>query len=119
MVVTINNTSDHCLWMYPLDEWEQVEKKINNLSSFNKQHIWLKRFFVGYAADVEMDKTGRGLLPPSLREFARLDKEIYFIGQGQKFEIWSAKDWEASCNSWMNEVRPDEPPSPEMEELQL
>ena len=119
MVVTVNNTSDHCLWMYPLDEWEQVERKINNLSSFNPQHVRLKRFFVGYASDVEMDKTGRILLPPSLREFARIDKEVYFIGQGNKFEIWSAKDWASSCDLWLNQSDVDEPPSSEMEVLQL
>ena len=119
MVVTVNNTSDHCLWMYPLDEWEQVERKINNLSSFNPQHVRLKRFFVGYAADVDMDKTGRVLLPPSLREFARIEKEVVFIGQGNKFEIWSAKDWEASQDSWLNQAGVDEAPSPEMEVLQL
>ena len=119
MVVTVNNTSDHCLWMYPLDEWEQVEKKINNLSSFNPQHVRLKRFFVGYASDVDMDKTGRVLLPPSLREFARIDKEVYFIGQGNKFEIWSGKDWEVSQAAWLNQAGVDEIPSPEMEVLQL
>lgn len=119
MVVTVNNTSDHCLWMYPLDEWEQVERKINNLSSFNPQHIRLKRFFVGYASDVDMDKTGRVLLPPSLREFARIEKEVYFIGQGNKFEIWSAKDWEASQEAWLNQAGVDEAPSAEMEVLQL
>ncbi len=119
MVVTVNNTSDHCLWMYPLDEWEQVERKINNLSSFNPQHVRLKRFFVGYAYDVEMDKTGRVLLPPSLREFAGIDKEVYFIGQGNKFEIWSAKQWEASRDVWLNQGDIDEAPSPEMEVLQL
>lgn len=119
MVVTVNNTSDHCLWMYPLDEWERVEKKINELSSFQPQHVKLKRFFVGYATDVEMDKTGRILLPPTLREFARIDKEAYFNGQGNKFEIWSAKDWMVSNEGWLDHPDDDAGPTPEMEVLQL
>lgn len=119
MVVTVNNTSAHCLWLYPLDEWERVEKKINELSSFHPQHIRLKRFFVGHATDVEMDKTGRILLPPVLREFAHIDKELVFIGQGSKFEIWNAKDWEASCDSWMDGEIEDVGPTSEMEVLQL
>ncbi len=119
MVVTVNNTSEHCLWMYPLDEWERVEKKINDLPSFQPQHVRLKRFFIGYAADVEMDKTGRILLPPSLRSFARIDKELYFIGQGHKFEIWSAKDWEESCDKWLDASSDATEPTPDMEILQL
>ncbi|MEE9447948.1 MAG: division/cell wall cluster transcriptional repressor MraZ [Arenicellales bacterium] len=119
MVITVNNTKEHCLWMYPLDEWEKVEKKINDLPSFQPEHARLKRFFVGYASDVEMDKTGRILLPPSLRSFARIEKEIYFIGQGNKFEIWSAKDWEASCDSWINQEGEGDVPTPEMQVLQL
>ena len=118
MVVTVNNESEHCLWLYPMDEWERVEKKVNELSSFKPQHAKLKRYFIGYASDVDMDKTGRILLPASLREFARLDKQAYIVGQGNKFEIWSARDWESGCEEWVD--RPDDSmPTPEMEVLQL
>lgn len=119
MVVTVNTTSDHCLWMYPLDEWEQVEKRVNELPSLKPEHIRFKRYFIGYASDVEMDKTGRILLPPSLRDFARIEKEIHFIGQGNKFEIWNSKDWESGCDDWLNQPAEDVVPTPDMEELQL
>lgn len=119
LVVTVNTTSDHCLWMYPLDEWENVEKQVNQLPSLNPKHIKFKRYFLGYASDVEMDKTGRILLPPSLRTFARIDKEIHLIGQGNKFEIWNSSDWEAGCDDWLNQSAEDIVPTPDMEELQL
>ena len=119
LVVTVNTTSDHCLWMYPLDEWENVEKQVNGLPSLNPKHIKFKRYFLGYAADVEMDKTGRILLPPSLRAFARIEKEIHLIGQGNKFEIWNSADWEAGCDDWLNQAAEDIVPTPDMEELQL
>ena len=119
MVVTVNTTADHCLWMYPLDEWENVEKQVNNLPSLNPKHVKFKRYFLGYAADVEMDKTGRILLPPSLRTFARIEKEIHLIGQGNKFEIWNSVDWEAGCDDWLNQSAEDIVPTPDMEELQL
>ncbi len=119
MVVTVNTTSDHCLWMYPLDEWERIEVRINDLPSLNPQHVKLKRFFLGYATDVAMDKTGRILLPPPLREFARIEKETYFNGQGNKFEIWSDEDWQASRDDWLAHPDSDAGPSPEMEVLQL
>ena len=52
MVVTVNNTQEHCLWLYPLDEWEIVEQKIVSLPSFDPQHQKLKRFLLGYATDL-------------------------------------------------------------------
>jgi MraZ protein len=119
MVVTVNGTADNCLWLYPLDVWEQVEKQVNKLSSMKPEHVKFKRFFVGYAADVEMDKTGRILLPPTLREFARIDKLIQFVGQGNKFEIWNASDWGADCEDWLMQSAKDIVPTPDMEELQL
>jgi MraZ protein len=119
MVVTVNGTADNCLWLYPLDVWEQVERQVNKLSSMKPEHVKFKRFFVGYATDVEMDKTGRILLPPTLREFARIDKLIQFVGQGNKFEIWNASDWETDCEDWLMQSAKDLVPTPEMEELQL
>jgi len=83
------------------------------------EHVKFKRFFVGYASDVEMDKTGRILLPPSLREFARIDKQIHFVGQGSKFEIWNSSDWETDCENWLTQSAKDIVPTPDMEELQL
>ena len=50
MVVTVNNTKEHCLWLYPMDEWEKVEQKIVDLPSFNPQHQKLKRFLLGLPA---------------------------------------------------------------------
>jgi MraZ protein len=118
LVVTVSTTADHCLWMYPLDEWERVEKQINQLG-MKPEHIRFKRHFIGYASDMEMDKTGRMLLSPSLREFARIEKEIYLVGQGNKFEIWNARDWETGCDDWLNQSAEDIASTPDMEALQL
>ncbi len=119
MVVTINNTSEHCLWLYPMDEWEQVERKISELPSFHVGHQNLKRFILGYASDIDMDKNGRILLPAPLREFAHLDKSIYLVGQGNKFEIWSEELWTAKCNQWLQGENSFENLSEEMARLTL
>ena len=74
LVVTVNNTQEHCLWLYPIDEWERVEEKIVSLPSFNPQHQKLKRFLLGHASDVEMDGSGRILLPAPLRDFAMMKR---------------------------------------------
>ena len=119
MVVTVNNTKEHCLWLYPMDEWKEVEKKIVSLPSFNSEHQKLKRFLLGYASDVDMDGSGRILLPAPLREFAMMDKTVFLVGQGNKFEIWSEELWEAKRAQWLGEELDMENLSIEMEQLSL
>jgi len=119
LVVTVNNTREHCLWLYPMDEWEQVERKVVALPSFDPNHQKLKRFLIGYASDVEMDKSGRILLPAPLREFAMLNKAVYLVGQGNKFEIWSEELWNIRCGQWLKEEMELGNMSAEMEQLSL
>jgi MraZ protein len=119
MVATVNNTKEHCLWLYPMDEWEIVEKKIVALPSFNPDHQKLKRFLLGYASDVDMDGSGRILLPAPLREFAMMTKSILLVGQGNKFEIWSEELWAARRSQWLQEEFDTESLSVEMEQLSL
>ena len=119
LVVTVNNTRENCLWLYPLDEWERVEQKVVNLPSFDPNHQKLKRFLIGYASDVEMDKSGRILLPSPLRDFAMLDKAIYLVGQGNKFEIWNDELWAKKCSQWMQEDMEIENMSTELEQISL
>lgn len=119
MVVTVNNFKDRCLWLYTMDEWEVVEKKIVNLPSFEPNHQKLKRFLIGYASDVEMDKSGRILLPALLRDFAVMTKEVFLVGQGNKFEIWSEDFWNARRSQWLDEELDLEKMSLEMEQLSL
>lgn len=119
MVVTVNNTKENCLWLYPLDEWELVEQKIVALPSFDANHQRLKRFLLGYASDVEMDGSGRILLPAPLREFAVMTKAVLLVGQGNKFEIWSEQLWNARRSQWLQEDMDLENLSVEMEQLSL
>lgn len=119
MVITVNNTKEHCLWLYPMDEWERVETKIVALPSFDPNHQKLKRFLIGYATDVEMDNSGRILLPATLREFAVMTKSVLLVGQGNKFEIWSEELWNARRSQWVEEDIDIEKLSVEMEQLSL
>jgi len=69
------------------------------LPSFNATSRKLARILVGTASDLDMDSAGRILLPAPLRERARLDKDVVLVGQGNKFEIWSAADWESQIDA--------------------
>lgn len=97
LVLTLDPSN--CLSLYPFPDWEPIERKLNSLSSFNPLYARLRRSIVGNAVDVEMDSAGRILLPPLLREKARLEKDLMLVGQGNKFEIWNAAEWEAQYGS--------------------
>lgn len=99
MVLTVDR--DHCLLLYPLPEWEDIERKLVKLPSFNKQARRLQRLLVGHATECELDAAGRILLPPPLREFASLNKSVVLIGQGNKFEIWDEATWNARRSEWL------------------
>jgi len=88
-----------CLLIYPQPVWEPIEQKLNSLSSFNPQTRSLQRLLVGNACDVEMDGAGRILVPPSLRAFAGLSKEVVLVGQGAKFELWDSEKWNLQMES--------------------
>ena len=118
-VITVNNTKEHCLWLYTMDEWEKVEQKLVNLPSFNPNHQKLKRFLLGQASDVDMDKSGRILLPAHLRDFAAMTKAVFLVGQGNKFEIWSEPLWNAKQAQWLEEDMDPDQVSTEMEQLIL
>ena len=79
---------------FPLFEWEKFEEKISRMSRFDPRVIRLKRFFVSGAVECRVDSHGRITLPPYLREYAGINKEIYWIGLGDSIEIWSSKRWE-------------------------
>lgn len=82
-----------CLLLYPSGAWAPIEEKIMALPSFEKQSSALQRLLVGHAEDLEMDASGRLLVSAVLRNFASLDKEVMFVGQGTHFELWSADAW--------------------------
>ncbi len=118
LVVTVNIT-ERALWLYTLPVWEQIEAKVSALPQFDRNTAMLKRFLLGYASDVDLDASGRVLLPPSLREVAQLDKRVVLAGQGNKFEIWAEEKWAAQRDEWMSEGLGEGPLLLELESLSL
>ena len=99
LVVTIDR--DLCLLIYPLTDWEEIQRKLMRLPTLNEHARRLQRLMVGYATDVELDGHGRLLLPPTLREFAHLDRNAMLIGQGNRFELWDEARWEERREQWL------------------
>lgn len=118
LVVTVDR--DHCLLLYPMPEWEDIERKLVKLPSLNKQARRLQRLLIGHATEVELDSHGRILVPPPLRDFAALDKRVVLIGQGNKFEVWNEETWNERRDEWLSEAAAEEGELPvELESLSL
>ncbi len=101
MIVTVDK--DHCLLVYPLPDWEELERKLVRLPSMNKIARRIVRIMVGYATEVDLDTNGRILVSRELRNFASLDKQAMLIGQGNKFELWDEEIWNQKRDEWLNE----------------
>ena len=102
IVVTID-TGEKCLLLYPLYEWEIVQRKLEGLPNIVENARRLQRLLIGHATDIELDGQGRILLPAMLRDFASLEKKLVLVGQGNKLEIWSADHWQARMDDWLSD----------------
>jgi MraZ protein len=102
LVVTID-TDQPCLLIYPLNEWELIEEKIEALPSFNPTTRRIQRLLIGHATDIEVDTNGRMLLSNPLREYAQLGKKVVLIGQGKKFELWDEVLWSQRMGEWLGD----------------
>lgn len=89
LVVTYNPYEQGCLWLYPVDAWEQVRDQVNALPNAKKVHRALQLKLVGAATFVDVDANGRLLLPASHRNAAGIEKKAVLLGMGGKFELWS------------------------------
>ncbi len=82
-----------CLLLYPAPAWEPIRAKILAAPSLEAQSAKLRRLLVGFAVDLEMDSAGRLLVAPELRQYAGLEKDVWLVGQGSHFELWSDAGW--------------------------
>ncbi|VXC49177.1 Transcriptional regulator MraZ [Pseudomonas sp. 9AZ] len=98
LIVTID-AIDPCLCVYPLSEWELIEAKLRELASFREENRRLQRLLIGNAVDLELDASGRFLVPPRLREYAKLDKRAMLVGQLNKFQLWDEDAWNAVADA--------------------
>jgi len=88
-VVLTAHTENRCLHLFPEPQWQEILPKIEALPSFNKISRRAKLLLMGHACPLELDSNGRILVPPTLREYASLEKKLMLVGQGKGMELWS------------------------------
>jgi MraZ protein len=98
---------DPCLHLYPMRAWEEFEKKVSELPSLDPNAVRFRRMYVSAAVECELDKAGRVLVPPHLRERVELDKdkgEALWAGMGRILELWSRARWDAALTMSAGEM---------------
>ena len=95
---------DGCLYGYAGEEWSAFEEKLGTLPITNKNSRQFTRFFLAGAAECELDKQGRILIPGVLREFAGLEKDVVLVGVASKIEIWSKERWDEVNGDYENDM---------------
>jgi transcriptional regulator MraZ len=96
---------DPCLHLYPMRAWEELEDKIANLPSFDPNIVRFRRLYLSAAIECELDKAGRVLVPPALRDRATLVKDVLWAGMGRTIELWSKEKWQAELELGPEEQR--------------
>ena len=87
---------DRCLHLYPMKAWEELEAKIAEMPQFDPNVVAFRRLYLSAAVECELDKQGRILIPPSLRDHAELEKDVLWAGMGRTAELWSKERWQSA-----------------------
>ena len=102
-----------CVLLYPEPAWEPIRAKVMAFPSLDRQSNLWKRLLVGFAQDTEPDSAGRLLIPPELRDFAQITRQVMLVGQGSHFEIWDLEQWKKQLESLRSGGSPNLPPGME------
>lgn len=90
---------ENCLFLYSLSEWERISNELSKIPLSSKESRYFLRIWFSSAVEIEVDTYGRFLIPAEFRKFAKLNKEIFFIGVYNRVEIWDKDVWEEYKNS--------------------
>ncbi|MCC7202694.1 MAG: division/cell wall cluster transcriptional repressor MraZ [Nitrospirae bacterium] len=94
-LILIKDLVDRCIAAYTPDGWEDLTMKIQKASSLAEEVKAFRRLMFSEAEDCVIDKQGRILIPPRLREYASLEKEVLVAGvENNKIEFWNPQMWE-------------------------
>ncbi len=91
--VVVTHGLDQCLFVYTQKEWEQFSQKMSELSMGQADTRAFARFMLSSAVEVDIDKSGRVLLPEFLRQHADLEENVIVAGVHNRVELWNEKAW--------------------------
>ena len=93
-LLMLTRAIDNCLWLFPIEEWTRISQNVmENTSPFDPKARLIQRRIIAPAQEVEVDKSGRINVPPTLREVACLKKETIILGIKRYIEIWDESEY--------------------------
>ena len=98
---------EHCLMVYPVQAWEPIRARLAAMPGMDAARSKLRRLLMGMATEETPDASGRVLLAPAQRNWANLEKQVWLVGQGSHFELWSDAEWQRQ-QAAMEEITPEE-----------
>lgn len=103
--IILTRTFQKCLVLYPLDQWLNFEQKVAALPQFDPHVQQLKRVYIAGAVECSLDSHGRILVPQSMREFAKLEREVVWVGQLGTMELWAGDRWQSAIEEAMHDPK--------------
>jgi MraZ protein len=97
--IVLTSALDPCLVAYAMPEWAAFEERLGKLPQFDRAVQRVKRLYVSGAVECEVDDSGRILVPPTLRDHARLAKDVVWAGMGRYAELWDQDAWRANFDT--------------------
>lgn len=85
---------DKCLWVFTDEEYRRLAERLKAQPMLDQSTLLLQRFFSASAVDSTADGQGRVAIPPNLREYAAIDKEVMIVGAETRLEIWNKQRWD-------------------------
>ena len=90
----ITKGQEHCLYVFPMDRWQDEVDKVSRLPRTDRRARNFARSFFAAASDQRLDKQGRVVVPEGLRRFASLNKDVTVVGVAERIEVWATEVWE-------------------------
>ncbi|MEE8497116.1 MAG: division/cell wall cluster transcriptional repressor MraZ [Acidimicrobiia bacterium] len=96
--LVVTKGQERCLYVFPIDRWEEEVEKVNRLPRTDRRSRNYARSFFGAASDQMLDGQGRVQVPQSLRDYAGFTKDVVVVGVADRVEIWNAESWAANSS---------------------
>lgn len=102
--VILTRTFDKSLELYPVDRWTAFEEKVRSLPQFEPSVKQLMRVYVAGAVECSLDSHGRLLIPQPMRQWGGLEREVVWVGQLDKAQLWAKNRWDAAVEDALEDA---------------
>ncbi len=92
--VVVTRGLDKCLFVYPLEVWQDLAQKLGTMPIGESATRAFVRLMLAGATDVQMDAQGRVLIPDYLKDYAQIDRDVIVAGLFNRLEIWDQERWQ-------------------------